>query len=93
MPKVSVEAVNVHALLQIGNVTQMFVGTAGSCKSYWRCKYILIGRLEKDQEELLFFLIVPDALILFLNEFECVVVGMVRLGSQAKEAIIMSAGI
>jgi hypothetical protein len=51
VPKVSVEAASVHALLQIGNVTQMFVETAGS------------------------------------------LVGMVRLGSQAKEAIIMSAGI
>lgn len=51
VPKASVGAVNVHALLQIGNVILMFVGTAGS------------------------------------------LVGMVRLGSLAKEAIIMSAGI
>lgn len=43
MPKVNVEAVNVHASLQIGNVTQMFVGTAGLCKSYWQCKCLLFG--------------------------------------------------
>lgn len=33
MPKASVGAVNVRALLQIGNVILMFVGIAGSCKS------------------------------------------------------------
>lgn len=65
MPKVSVEAVNVHALLQIGNVTQMFVGTAGSCKSIgdanvWFC--VLIGGLEKDQEHTATF-------FFFLNSF------------------------
>lgn len=37
MPKASVGAVNVHALLQIGNVILMFVGTAGSCKSSGEC--------------------------------------------------------
>jgi len=55
VPKVSVEAASVHALLQIGNVTQMFVETAGSCKSYWGCKSILIGFLENAQEMQLFF--------------------------------------
>lgn len=34
MRRVNAEVVNVHALLQIGNVIQMFVGTVGSGEHY-----------------------------------------------------------
>lgn len=37
VPKASVGAVNVLALLQIGNVILMFVGIAGSCKCSGEC--------------------------------------------------------
>jgi hypothetical protein len=40
VPKASVEAVNVHALLQIGNVIQMFVGTAGSLVGMVRLEFL-----------------------------------------------------
>lgn len=34
MQRVNAEVVNVHALLQIGNAIQMFVGTVGSGEIY-----------------------------------------------------------